>query len=463
MMKSKWIHCLCGLAAIVLASSPALAAVSQQFFVSDSNKLYYVISSVTSGGDIGTQVTSLVMTSGTAIPVVETSDNPPDPVVTAFATFLTGSFLRGPTINNIIRTQLITGLTNNQIENANPCVPLNGCFDPHANGGTGLLTLPGATRTVAFNGTGTEPVQAITTSSGAGNSLVPAAINTTLTRTIGSGNFVLVPTIVFPNPAGPVVTSNGATCSSASPPKVVGDPCDPANGSTSNTVDCGNPLGACLNFGGEAPGQNVTIDDTLMSRVGNPASQGANVDGFFLEDNTDLIVFLVDDGSASFGLSATGFAVTGSCDDVPTQKCDPNLSVCFTTCGTGLTSRDVISTTGDVDNNAFFPTPTLTPSNTPTVTNTATQTATATTTNTATATFTASNTATLTATLTPSPTLTPSATFTITATRTSTATETPTRPPIPVVPSPLSPAGLVMVGSLAVGMIWALRRLMSAR
>src|SRR5262249_58548521 len=129
--------------------------------------------------------------SGTAIPVVETSNNPPDPVVTAFATFLTGNILRFPPLSNIIRTQLITGLTDNQIENMGN--PLNGVFDPSANGGTGLLTLPGATRTVAFNNTGTELVQAITTSSGAGNTLVPAAINITISRTIGSGTFTNVP------------------------------------------------------------------------------------------------------------------------------------------------------------------------------------------------------------------------------------------------------------------------------
>jgi hypothetical protein len=36
---------------------------------------------------------------------------------------------------------------------------------------------------------------------------------------------------------------------------------------------------------------------------------------------------------------------------------------------------------------------------------------------------------------------------------------TPTRPPIPVVPSPTSPAGLVMIGGLGIGLLWALRRL----
>ena len=66
MSKPKWGHSLLGLAAIALLSSPSLAVVSQQFFISDNNKLYYVIASNPSTGEIGTQVTSLVMTSGTA-------------------------------------------------------------------------------------------------------------------------------------------------------------------------------------------------------------------------------------------------------------------------------------------------------------------------------------------------------------------------------------------------------------
>src|SRR5215813_4385702 len=93
--------------AMMLGASPSIAAVSQQFFVSDNNKLYYVVSAVPTAGEIGVQVTSLVMTSGTAIPVVETSNNPPDPVVTAFATFLTGNFLRP--LSMMLRTQLLSG------------------------------------------------------------------------------------------------------------------------------------------------------------------------------------------------------------------------------------------------------------------------------------------------------------------------------------------------------------------
>jgi carbohydrate-binding DOMON domain-containing protein len=62
-------------------------------------------------------------------------------------------------------------------------------------------------------------------------------------------------------------------------------------------------------------------------------------------------------------------------------------------------------------------------------------------------------------TVTPSNTATQTATRTVTSTQTPTATETPTRPPIPVVPSPTSPAGVVMIIGLGGGLVWALRRL----
>src|SRR5215470_15121421 len=127
MPKSKWIHCLCELAAILavvtmLGASPSLALVSQQFFVSDTNKLYYVVVSTPGAGAVGTQITSLMMSSGTALPVNETLHNPPDPVLTSFGTSLTGSILNPP-LSNIKRTEILTGFTSNTIENANPCNP----------------------------------------------------------------------------------------------------------------------------------------------------------------------------------------------------------------------------------------------------------------------------------------------------------------------------------------------------
>ena len=435
---------------LMLEASPSRAAISQQFFRSNTNKLYYLVVSVPSGGSIGEQVTSIMMTSGTGLPVNETPNNPPDPVVTSFGTLLSGDILRFPPLSNIMRTQLLTGFISNNI-GGDPCNPINGCFDPAANNGNGLLTLPGGTRTVAFDGTGTEPIGPITVATGAGLTQVPAATNITLTRVVGSGMFPNAPTIVFPIPAGGVVTSNGSTCVGGSNPGAACSSAPPPPTPAPPSACMGG--GTCTNFGGEAAGQNVTIDDTLGLRVGNPASQGADIDGFFLPNTTTMIVFLVDDGGAAFGLTADGFAVTGTCTNAETP-CILDTDCPGGTCGFSLSQRNVVNTTGDVDNGTFF-TPTFT--NTPTVTQTATATATATETATATATNTATNTATQTE------TRTETATATVTPTATATFTQTPTRPPIPVIPSPLSPSGLLMVGSLALGMIWALRRLFAMR
>lgn len=105
-------------------------------------------------------------------------------------------------------------------------------------------------------------------------------------------------------------------------------------------------------------------------------------------------------------------------------------------------------------------TPTATPTNTPT--NTPTQTPTNTPTNTPTITPTQTPTNTPTVTATQTPTNTPTNTPTITPTNTPTVTPSPTSPPIPVVPSPTSPAGLVMVSGLVLAILWMLRRGVSA-
>lgn len=432
--------------ATLVSSSPASALITQQFFVSANNKLYYVVGAVPSSNNVGVQMTSMVISSGTAVPVTETANNPPDPVVTSFATFLTGGLLNVPPLSNIKRTALITGLPNNFIEDMGN--PVNGDFDPNAVGGNGLLILPGGAVSITFDGSAT-PVVDITTSTGSGNELVPAATSINITRRIGMTTFENVTTVVFPNPPGPAVTSTGSTCAGGSNP---GTPCSPA----APPPDTCMGGGSCTNFGGETPGQNVTLDDTLGSRVGNPASQGDSIDGIFIPNTTALIVFMVDDGAAAFGISATGFDVTGTCSNSNTA-CDLDEDCPDGTCTFGLAQRNVLNTTGDVDNSDFNPTPTFTPSNTPTVTPTNTPTNTATETSTPTATLTPSNTPTQTATNTETPTFTPS------PTRTNTATQTPTRPPIPVVPSPLSPSGMIMIGSLAAGLLWALRRLVAAR
>ena len=389
------------LVATCLASSQAHAGVSQQAFISKNNKLYFIISSNATAGSKGSQVTSVIMTSGTAIPVAETSNNPPDPSVTALATFLTGGLLNVPPLSNIKRTALITGLAQNRIDNAGN--PLNGVFDPNANGGDGLLTLPGGARTVSYNGGGTEPVVPITDASGGGISAVPAGNTVTLTRRIGTTTFTNVPTIVFPYPSGAVTLSSGATCAGGTNP---GTFCDRANG----LADVCTGGGTCTNYGGGVPGQNATLDDELGQRVGNPASQVDGTDGFFLHNGTDIIVFMVADGAPAYGVAACGFAVTGTCSNM-NVPCSSNADCGGGTCTDGLAARIVLNTTGAVSNNQFNPTPTRT------ATATRTPTATPTITNTSTATFTAT------------PTFTPTSTATPTATATATPTDTPTATP----------------------------------
>jgi hypothetical protein len=130
-------------------------------------------------------------------------------------------------------------------------------------------------------------------------------------------------------------------------------------------------------------------------------------------------------------------------------------------CDNGLAAGGTISGSIDID-------PTPTPTSTPTSTPTQTPTATPTDTPTQTPTFTPTNTATVTPTNTPTstPTNTATATPTNTPTNTPTATTPPTAtptptltpPPIPVVPSPTSPAGLLLVGLLGLSIALMLRR-----
>jgi hypothetical protein len=132
------------------------------------------------------------------------------------------------------------------------------------------------------------------------------------------------------------------------------------------------------------------------------------------------------------------------------------LNVPMTAAPSMLTfSRFRCSTVGDLpptgqapdgeveDHTSMVLAPTDTP--TPTPTNTPTDTPTPTPTNTPT------NTPTPTPTDTPTPTNTP--------TPTPTPRPTNTVPPIPVVPTPMSPAGILMILGLGAGLLWSLRRI----
>jgi hypothetical protein len=423
--------------------SPVSAALMQQsFFLSNNNKLYYVLQIDSSGDGVAVQVTSLMMTTGTASSLNETFNGAlPDNVLTSASVASSGQTIPSGVLSTIKRTSLTTTTAGSYT------------FDPAANSGDGLLTLPDGAQQVTFSGLSGLTLTSIINSTGAGLTLVPAAATTTISRRIGGTTDSGVLSIVFPNPAVAIVTSAGATCGA---PCGAGIVCDPVNGNPATDDDpgvCGPCGGTCSNLGGEVALQNVTLDDTKGTRVGNDgtASQASVVDGFFLHQTTDTIIFVVDTaGMTSFGLTASGFAVNSDMTDT-------------------LASRIVQASTGDSDNSSIntptrtpTSTPTATPTLTPTLTPTFTPTRTPTNTPTQTPTATPTNTPTVTPTRTP--TATPTATPTLTPTRTPTVTPTltppptSTRPPIPVVPSPTSPAGLALIAGLGIAIALSLRR-----
>lgn len=380
--------CLVGLVPRV-----GLASISVQTFVSSNNKLYIVIQSVSSGA-AGSQVTSFTITGGSVISAAETANNPPDPNVTALGSLLSGVQLGTPA--TIKRTAIVTGLTSNVIENAGN--PLNGVF---TKAGDGFLTFPGGLRTTSWDNSGTESVTTADNTTGAATTLVPAMDTTTATRKFGGVLLTSASFRCFPEPVGTIVTSDGATCTGGSND---GTACDPTQGD----VECTGG-GTCTNYGGVATNQNVTIDNGLGDRIGNPLSQTSTVDGFFLADTTQLIVFIIEGtASTNFGVAAAGFLVSD--DD--------------------LATRDVVTSAAAQQNGDF---------NTATVTNTPTRTSTAT----VTTTFT--QTATRTATNTATPTNTPTSTQTLTASSTGTITQTPT------ITHTFTPPPTVCVGAASVG------------
>jgi hypothetical protein len=195
----------------------------------------------------------------------------------------------------------------------------------------------------------------------------------------------------------------------------------------------------------------VVPDPTTQST----ACGAVPTDGFTLSSKTSVfpggedgqsIIFVypnmvLDDfnvGAAGFGLN---IAALGGANDVgcPTDS-DSVLN--------GIARNET----------SLAPPPTPTPTNTPTSTPTATPTDTPTATPTSTPTNTPTQTPTATPTSTPTNTPTATPTRTPTNTPTATPTVTPTRPPIPVVSSPTSPSGLILIFGLGIGILWGLRR-----
>ncbi len=248
-------------------------------------------------------------------------------------------------------------------------------------------------------------------------------------------------------------------------------------------------------FGLAAAGNPPVCTTPANVTVNTQVCAAAPADGFSLPMGS-AIIFIYDATlqQSGFAVATGGFGITTDADvslgcaantvvsatgdndsqpapplptDTPTNTPTitptntPTSTATATSTSTNTPTNTATATFTSTNTPTNTPTATFTPTNTPTNTPTATSTPTNTATNTATATSTSTNTPTNTATTTFTPTDTPTNTATPTATNTATATYTATRtrPPIPIVSSPASPAGLILIGGLAIGLLWALRRL----
>lgn len=310
--------------ATVILPAAAQGDLRIDVFSADDGTTYYVLAvQVGPAADaVGARITSLALS---AEPVEAFAElrHPSDPVLTAVAVAPRGALAP---LQQLWRTPVLADVPFADLDSA--------VFAPAANNGRGVFFLPGGDRAVTITGTsghqGTEVVVPITATS----SDLPAAVAARVNRRV-SGQDVSGDTIVFPAPAAVCVggttpgapctsytdcgatilnpatcgrASAGATCSLTSP-----IPCDPREGATAS---CSGQL--CANRGGETGaegGQNVTLDDTLGSRVGNPLTQGATSDGFLLRSDSEIVVFIASPGEEPLPLqvSATGFLVGGEC------------------------------------------------------------------------------------------------------------------------------------------------------
>jgi hypothetical protein len=204
-----------------------------------------------------------------------------------------------------------------------------------------------------------------------------------------------------------------------------------------------------------SPGGLCTGQTNIMSYVGDssilstgcPAIASNHISG---TSSPNELVFtltpplvVTHDTLASCVFTFQVTKMAGSDPDATPFEIEQRALFTGATCDNGLDATNVV--TGSLSE----ATPTTTPTNT--ATNTPTQTPTQTPTNTATNTPTQTATRTVTNTPTQTPTLTP------------TQTPTSTRPPVPVVPSPTSPAGLLLVTGLGVSIAWMLSRMARGR
>ncbi len=259
--------------------------------VSDDDHLYFILRGNVSNK--GTQVTSVAITSercgSTCI------EAPPgDGILTAF------SAGPGALLPNRMRTTVLNGKGNSSISCAD--------FNPNANGGMGLLTMP-AGGTVSAGG-GTIPLVDVHTA----DAVVPAAVDLvsesrTIPPFVCSGSTMVFP---LPNPQQSGCPGSGTT-------QVV------ESSVTTGEQDC----------------QTVTFDETNQSPIGNIAggtidhAVGPHLqtvpDGFLLQGtcssdaDCQTIVFVGWRGSASdFGVAAAGFKITTTNEIFGTDGFSPN-------------------------------------------------------------------------------------------------------------------------------------------
>ncbi len=437
------------LASVAVTSARSTWAIGGFVCLSQDNHVYFILKGNVASQ--GTQVTSVALSTGTSSACAEAGSG--NEVVTAFAAGLPGVGASVTLLPNRLRTNIISNLGDAGVSCAN--------FDTTANGGAGELDLPDA---VANNCISVAlPVGGSACQNGGRTSLpltdihtsgpgVPAGVDlTSQTRTI------LVP---LPTPL-PVSCSGDTTVF----------PNGQGSGCSGNVQSNPTP--------GEVTCQNITFDDHLGSVVsditggtGTCASDCSVTpvqtapDGFLLEGacsadaNCQFIVFTGgNDTAAGFGVAAAGFKVDPSSIVFGTDSFSTNQPFNDTPTPTPTNTPTATNTPTPTPTPTNTPTPTSTPTPTPTPTNTPTPTAT----NTPTPTPTRTPTPTPTSTATPTSTPTPTATATNTATFTPTPTPTKTPPPVPVVPTPTSPAGLLLIGGLGLSIAWMLGRLARVR
>ena len=363
-------------------------------FAADDGTTYHVFATDLPSGSpgIGAQITTLAVSQSQVFHGAEPRQAG-DPWVTATAGAAAGTMWPA---NGIRRTAVLRNLPVSLIVRNDPWTLADGEFDPAAHGGCGELILPmesgGALRTVSACGPASEALVPLD----AGVDGVPRAVLTSVRRRIG-GREIREQAFVFPNPTAVCVGGDrpGGDCArdgdcgvanlipgkcgrasiSANCGGTFAEPCDPHE--PGESVCSG--LGLCPDLGGEAVGQNITLDDAVGSRIGNELSQPTGPDGFFLASGRDLLVMVVEpeQDESPGNAAAAGFIVAGSCATEEGKLCTADAD-CAVACATTGRNRVTLGAIGGQSfglvpaPNTPTPTATIPPSSTPTPVATAT-------------------------------------------------------------------------------------------